>query len=107
LLRRQKLNADAYFAAWNPQLPPGSGPAPIAADPYLLGSPIPPDSNETGFKDTVRANPGEVTTIIARFDDYTGTYPWHCHIIEHEDNEMMLQFEVATPPNDDDADRTE
>jgi spore coat protein A, manganese oxidase len=95
LLRRQKFDVSAYLAAWNPQLPPGSGPAPIAPDPYLLGLPITPESNETGFKDTVRANPGEVTTIIMRFDDYTGTYPWHCHILDHEDNDMMLQFEVV------------
>jgi spore coat protein A len=94
LLSRQKFNVNAYLTAWNPG-PAGSGPAPIAPDPFLLGSPMAPDSNETGFKDTVRANPGEVTTIIARFDDYTGKYPWHCHIIDHEDNEMMQQFEVV------------
>jgi spore coat protein A len=94
LLRRQKFDAPSYLAAWQPGLP-GSGPAPIAPYPFLLGSPIPPDANETGFKDTVRANPGEITTITMRFDDYTGKYPWHCHIVDHEDNEMMQQFEVV------------
>jgi spore coat protein A len=94
LIGRQKFNVDAYLAAWKPG-PAGSGPEPIAPTPFLLGSPSAPDSNELGFKDTVRANPGEVTTIIMRFDDYTGKYPWHCHIVDHEDNEMMQQFEVV------------
>ncbi len=39
--------------------------------------------------------PGEVTRIIARFENYKGKYPFHCHIIEHEDNSMMSQFEVV------------
>jgi len=55
---------------------------------------VPPDDNEMGWKDTVRANPEEVTRIIARFEDYTGKYVYHCHILEHEDNSMMRPFEV-------------
>jgi len=35
--------------------------------------------------------------VIARFDDYEGAYPYHCHILEHEDNEMMRQFVVPEP----------
>jgi spore coat protein A len=58
------------------------------------GPAVPPDPNEMGWKDTVRANPGEVTRIIARFGPYTGLYVWHCHILEHEDNEMMRPFMV-------------
>ncbi|MDM5338191.1 multicopper oxidase [Fictibacillus enclensis] len=54
----------------------------------------PPDPNERGWKDTVRANPGQVTRIIARFGPFTGIYPWHCHILEHEDHEMMRPYEV-------------
>lgn len=50
--------------------------------------------NETGWKDTVQAHPGMVTRIITRFDDYPGRYVWHCHILEHEDNEMMRPFEI-------------
>ncbi|AIG26653.1 multicopper oxidase family protein [Brevibacillus laterosporus] len=53
-----------------------------------------PDPNEMGWKDTVRANPGEVTRIIARFGPFTGTYVWHCHILEHEDHDMMRPYEV-------------
>lgn len=53
-----------------------------------------PDLNEQGWKDTVRANPNEITRIIARFGPYTGTFPWHCHILEHEDHEMLRLYEV-------------
>jgi spore coat protein A len=48
-----------------------------------------------GWKDTVRAEAGMVTRIIVRFDGYAGKYVWHCHILEHEDNEMMRPFEVV------------
>ena len=58
-----------------------------------IGEPLPLDPSEMGWKDTVRANPGEVTRIIARFGPFTGIYPWHCHILEHEDHEMMRPFE--------------
>jgi spore coat protein A len=58
------------------------------------GNPIPPDPTEAGWKDTVRAEPGLITRVIARFEDYTGLYPYHCHILEHEDHEMMRQFEA-------------
>ncbi|TGA96223.1 multicopper oxidase family protein [Sporolactobacillus shoreae] len=60
----------------------------------LIGAPQPPDPSESGWKDTVRVNPGEVTRIIARFGPFTGIYPWHCHILEHEDHDMMRPFEV-------------
>jgi len=64
-----------------------------------VGSPRPPDPSENGWKDTVRANPGEVTRIIARFGPFTGIYPWHCHILEHEDHEMMRPFDVLLNQN--------
>jgi FtsP/CotA-like multicopper oxidase with cupredoxin domain len=54
----------------------------------------PPEAWESGFKDTVIAYPGEVTRVRATFD-IKGMYVWHCHIIEHEDNEMMRPFEVV------------
>ena len=59
----------------------------------LSGSPTNPEQWETGYKDTVIAYPGEVTRIKARFD-HAGLYVWHCHIIEHEDNEMMRPYKV-------------
>ena len=49
---------------------------------------------ENGWKDTVIAHPGQVTTVRAKFD-IEGLYVWHCHILEHEDNEMMRPFFVA------------
>jgi bilirubin oxidase len=54
----------------------------------------PPEAWETGFKDTVIAYPGEITRIKAKFD-YAGLYVWHCHIVEHEDNEMMRPYRVG------------
>ncbi|WP_458204533.1 multicopper oxidase family protein [Haladaptatus sp. NG-SE-30] len=54
-----------------------------------------PDPNERGLKDVVRVNPGETVRIITQFGDFTGTYPWHCHILEHEDQSMMRPFEVV------------
>lgn len=62
------------------------------------GPAIAPDFNERGWKDTVRANPGQVTAIIARFGDFVGVYPWHCHILEHEDHEMMRPYQVVRKP---------
>jgi spore coat protein A, manganese oxidase len=59
------------------------------------GSIIPPDANEAGWKDTVRAEAGMVTRIIVRFEGYPGRYVWHCHNLEHEDNEMMRPYEIV------------
>lgn len=56
---------------------------------------MPPEPGEAGWKDTVRADPGMVTRIIIRFEGFTGRYVWHCHILEHEDNEMMRPFDVV------------
>jgi spore coat protein A len=56
---------------------------------------IPPSPTESGWKDTVRAEPGVMTRIIIPFEGFTGRYVWHCHILEHEDNEMMRPYEVV------------
>jgi FtsP/CotA-like multicopper oxidase with cupredoxin domain len=58
------------------------------------GEPTGPEAWEAGFKDTVIAYPGEVTSVKARFD-LPGRFVWHCHIVEHEDNEMMRPYEVG------------
>jgi spore coat protein A, manganese oxidase len=50
---------------------------------------------EQGWKDTVRCNPMTVTRIIAKFEGFAGRYVWHCHMLEHEDNEMMWPYEVV------------
>ena len=85
--------------------------------PFLLGAPRPPTRQESGWKDTVIAYPGEVTRIVVRFaptenpataaadtlwypfNPNTGHgYVWHCHIIDHEDNEMMRPMSVQANP---------
>lgn len=63
------------------QLAPGSLPTP--AEPW-----------ETGFKDTVIAYPGQVTRLRAQFNT-PGQFVWHCHIVEHEDNEMMRPYRIG------------
>jgi bilirubin oxidase len=60
-----------------------------AADGTVRG----PEAWETGFKDTVIAYPGERTRLKARFD-LPGRYVYHCHILDHEDNEMMRPLDV-------------
>lgn len=76
----------------------------------FTGPPIPPDPNETGWKETIRMNPGEATTVIATFtlpklpasmgdpvSPRTGghEYVWHCHILEHEEHDMMRPLIVV------------
>jgi spore coat protein A len=70
----------------------------------------PPDPNEIGWKETVRMNPEEVTTVIMQFNlpklpasmgdplsPRTGghEYVWHCHILEHEEHDMMRPLIVV------------
>jgi spore coat protein A, manganese oxidase len=59
------------------------------------GNAEPPEPSESGWKDTVRAHANMVTRFIVRFEGYAGKYVWHCHVLEHEDNEMMRPFEVV------------
>jgi len=59
------------------------------------GPVVSPEPPEVGWKDTVRADPAMVTRIIVRFEGFQGRYVWHCHILEHEDNEMMRPFDVV------------
>lgn len=85
---------------------------------YLKGSPIPPLPQEAGWKDTVIVYPGQVTRLVVRwaptglpadtpasnaffpFDPNGGYgYVWHCHIVDHEDNEMMRPDEVVPNSN--------
>ncbi len=62
------------------------------------GPPVPPDASEAGWKDTAPVEPNEMLRVIARFEDYAGRYAYHCHILEHEDNEMMRQFRTVQAP---------
>jgi spore coat protein A len=54
------------------------------------------DPEECGWKDTVRVDPLTVTRIIVKFEAFAGRYVWHCHMLEHEDNEMMRPYEIVT-----------
>jgi len=60
----------------------------------LAGDPTPPESWENGWKDTVIAYPGQVTRLRLRFTN-PGQFVWHCHIVEHEDNEMMRPYRIG------------
>ena len=62
--------------------------------PDQLRHPIPPPPWENGWKDTVIAYPGQVTRLRLRFAN-AGQFVWHCHIVEHEDNEMMRPYRIG------------
>ena len=75
--------------------------------PSLKGAPVPPGPEDSGWKETIRMNPGEVTTVIMQFNlpavpftvpnsPRTGgkEYVWHCHILEHEEHDMMRPLVV-------------
>ncbi|MGD0506676.1 MAG: multicopper oxidase [Terriglobales bacterium] len=71
----------------------------------FTGIPMPPESNERpAWKDTIKTYSGYVTRVIARFDLPAGVVPkpgeefryvWHCHVLEHEDNEMMRPYKIV------------
>ena len=83
-----------------PRLLGPSAISPSAVTPaFPSGTPRPPEAWETGWKDTVIAYPGEVTRIKMQFDK-PGFYVWHCHIVEHKDNEMMGPYHVGPIPSD-------
>jgi spore coat protein A len=96
VIGRTPFDVAAYQAKYGDSkgVPGGNDPTPFATGPME-----PPDPAERGFKDTTRANPGYFTTIRAQFDLPAGvtapqSYVYHCHIVEHEDNDMMLPFIV-------------
>ncbi len=59
------------------------------------GNPQPPAAEERGWKDTATVGPNQILRVITRFEDYKGKYAYHCHILEHEDHEMMRQFQTV------------
>ena len=82
-LRRDRYNTEGFDAA------SGRAVAPVTfVEPGAL------EANELGWKDTVRVNPSEMVTIAATFEGFTGRYMYHCHILEHEDHDMMRPFIV-------------
>ena len=60
-----------------------------------IGIPQPPPAHLAGWKDTVEVAPDKIVRVIARFEDYTGLFAYHCHVLEHEDHEMMRQFRTV------------
>jgi spore coat protein A, manganese oxidase len=107
LVSRQRYNTSAYFKDWTAL----NGEAPFnhttknvpSLTPYLIGQPITPSAAEQEWKDTIIVYSNQITTIRVRFapqdnssypfDATTGPgYVWHCHILEHEDNEMMRPY---------------
>jgi spore coat protein A len=97
VIGRTPFDEEAYEAAYGG---PNGVPGGIDPTPFATGPMLPPDPTERGFKDTVKANPGQFTTIRAKFDLPTGVNPpqnyvHHCHIVEHEDNDMMRPFTVV------------
>jgi spore coat protein A, manganese oxidase len=118
---RQFFNVTSYTNDWlalNGQPPFNHPTITLPIDKYLQGQPMPPNPNEHGWEDTVIAYPGMVTTIVVRFAPLTAPttgpgaphpgvnlypfdptvgpgYVWHCHILDHEDNEMMRPYIVT------------
>jgi spore coat protein A, manganese oxidase len=92
LVRMQLINRQKFNANIDPQ----NG---KATNIRLIGQPRYPGSDEQGWKDTWVMNPGEVTRVIATFDR-PGLYVWHCHILSHEEHDMMRPLYVGTLPSD-------
>jgi spore coat protein A, manganese oxidase len=77
----------------------------FSVDDYLATNTLPlrytdaaeaPTPHEMGWKDVVQCPPGMVTRIIVPFQGYAGRYLWHCHILEHESNDMMRPYEILS-----------
>ncbi len=117
VFNRQDMNTADYQKDWETRngMPPlNHSPELVPIGPYLTGKPESPDGNEKGWKDTVRINPGQVTRIRVRFapqkvpagkvkpgenlfpfnPSLGPGYVWHCHILDHEDNEMMRPYKL-------------
>jgi spore coat protein A, manganese oxidase len=121
LIERQAINVAAYLQQWH--LVNGHRPVtrPIVVDPtpFLIGDPIPALPYETGWKDTLRANSGQVMRLMARWAPQevpagvispgenlfpiepvnastNQWYLWHCHVLGHEDNDMMRKLPMVS-----------
>jgi len=98
VIGRIPFDAEAFEAAYEG---PNGVPGGIDPTPFATGPMEPPAPEERGFKDTVKANPGYFTIIRAKFELPAGVtapqdYVYHCHIVEHEDNDMMRPFTVTS-----------
>ena len=117
LINRQDFDDEKYKEAWtkaNGEPPLMKATVVVPVDSYLKGKPISPKPNEMGWKDTIQASPGQITHLRIRFapqdanpklvrpgvnlfpfDPTLGPgYVWHCHILDHEDNQMMRPLKI-------------
>lgn len=120
LINRQQIDVGGYITQWhllNGHLPT-TRPIVVDPTPFLIGAPIPPEPYETGWKDTIMARPGEVMRLVTRWapqETPTGGvtpgqnqfpitavspttdawYLWHCHVLGHEDNDMMRKMPLV------------
>jgi hypothetical protein len=124
VVSRQAIDTAAYNEQWTllNGFRPVTRPIVVDPTPFLIGSPVPALPYETGWKDTVRAPSGQLTRIIARWapqevvtggvapgqnkfpidpqfppsvDTFSGPgYVWHCHVLGHEDHDMMRQLAI-------------
>ena len=117
VISRQEFKAEEYSTKWkeiNGTPPIDHKPQTVPIEPYLIGDPVPPEVNEKGWKDTVKTFPSQILRIRVRFaptdipvcdvepgvnrfsfDPAEGPgYVWHCHILDHEDNEMMRPLKI-------------
>jgi FtsP/CotA-like multicopper oxidase with cupredoxin domain len=92
LVQFQHYGRDGSYTLSTDPFPSDDAPGPVAT---YQAAPTVSDENELGWKDTMRANPGELLKIVAKFDGFVGRYMYHCHILEHEDHEMMRPFVVV------------
>ncbi len=109
VMGRYNLNVKGLVAAFPATTFPDGVPQLDATQlaPFLTSALMPPPPEETGLKDTVKANPGQVTVVRARYVPpttafvggqlTTQNYVHHCHIVEHEDNDMMERVTVKPP----------
>jgi FtsP/CotA-like multicopper oxidase with cupredoxin domain len=112
IIQRRAFNSTAYLKEWrNLNGDPPFNHSTInvkSLSKYFIGTPISVPPNEQGWKDTVVAYAGEITTIRIRFTRQDGTefpfdatskpgYFWHCHLLDHEDNEMMRPYTLTNP----------
>jgi FtsP/CotA-like multicopper oxidase with cupredoxin domain len=114
LVSRQPFQVKKFQTAWFAAngvtmmmpLPLMTPTVPVDPTPYLQGIPVLPLPEEQAWKDTIQMRPGEVTTIRVRFTSQDNSpfpfdatsgpgYVWHCHILDHEDNEMMRPYNVT------------
>ena len=112
VVQRQPFNITAYMAEWtrlNGDPPLNHSTVNVQSlGLYVTGAPTSASPIEQAWKDTVTVNSGEIVTIRLRWTEQNGNsfpfdatsgpgYVWHCHLLEHEDNEMMRPYIVVSP----------